>query len=162
MIATDHAPHAPEEKLRDNIWTCDCGFPGVETQMAIMLTEVGRGRMTVSDYVRWSAVNPAKAWGIFPRKGVIQVGSDADIVVADLDFDGVIDQAMLHSRSRITPWHGRPITGSPRHTIVRGRAVVRDGELVGAAGWGRPVRQTMPPAHPRNTDKTMAAILRGA
>ncbi len=161
MIATDHAPHAPEEKLRSNIWTCDCGFPGVETQMPIMLTEVNRGRMTISDYVRWSAVNPAKAWGLFPRKGALQVGSDADIVVADLDRDDVIDQRELHSRSKISPWHGRSITGRPRHTIVRGRVVVRDGDLIGSAGWGRPVQQRMPPAHPRNSDKTMAAILRG-
>jgi dihydroorotase len=158
MIATDHAPHAPEEKQRANIWTCDCGFPGVETQMPIMLTEVNRGRMTISDYVRWSAVNPAKAWGIFPRKGIVQVGSDADLVVVDLGRESVIDQEALHSRSRISPWHGRTIIGQPRHTVVRGRVVVRDGELVGDAGWGRPVRQSMAPARPRNGDKTMAAI----
>ncbi len=73
MIATDHAPHAPEEKMRGNIWSCDCGFPGVETQMPIMLTEVNRGRMSIGDYVRWSAVNPAKAWGLYPT--AISVGS---------------------------------------------------------------------------------------
>ncbi|MGA8399886.1 MAG: allantoinase AllB [Stellaceae bacterium] len=158
MIATDHAPHAPEEKMRGNIWSCDCGFPGVETQMPIMLTEVNRGRMSIGDYVRWSAVNPAKAWGLYPRKGALQVGSDADIVIVDMNREEMIDQAALHSRSKISPWHGRLVTGRPRHTIVRGRVVVRDGELVGEAGWGKPVRQAMPPAHPRNADKTMAAI----
>jgi allantoinase len=158
MIATDHAPHAPDEKTRANIWSCDCGFPGVETQMPIMLTEVNRGRMTIMDYVRWSAVNPAKAWGLFPRKGALQVGSDADIVIVDRDREEQIDQAALHSRSKISPWHGRTVTGRPRHTIVRGRVLVRDGELIGNPGWGRPVRQSMPPAHPRNTDKTTVAI----
>ena len=158
MIATDHAPHAPEEKTRSNIWTCDCGFPGVETQMPIMLTEVNRGRMTICDYVRWSAVNPARAWGLFPKKGILQPGADADIAIVDLECDGVIDQAALHSRSKISPWHGRKTRGHPRDTLVRGRVVVRDGRLVGEAGWGRPVRQSMPPAEPRNTDKTMAAI----
>ena len=158
MIATDHAPHAPEEKTRSNIWTCDCGFPGVETQMPIMLTEVNRGRMTISDYVRWSAVNPAKAWGLFPRKGILQPGADADIAIVDLDRDGVIDQAALHSRSKITPWHGRAIKGCPLDTIVRGRIVVREGRLVGEPGWGQPVRQSMPSPNPRNTDKTMRAI----
>jgi len=158
MIATDHAPHAPDEKTRANIWSCDCGFPGVETQMPIMLTEVNRGRMTIMDYVRWSAANPAKAWGLFPRKGTLQVGSDADIVIIDLDREEQIDQAALHSRSKISPWHGRTVTGRPRHTIVRGRVVVRDGALVGSPGWGKPVRQSMPPAHPRNTDKTTIAI----
>ena len=162
MIATDHAPHTPEEKLRGDIWTCDCGFPGVETQMPIMLTEVERGRMTINDYVRWSAVNPAKAWRLYPRKGTLQVGADADIVIVDLGIDDVIDQATLHSRSKISPWHGRRITARPRHTIVRGHVVVFDGVLVGEPGWGKPVRQAMPPAHPRNTDKTMAAIVEGA
>ncbi len=158
MIATDHAPHAPEEKMRGNIWSCDCGFPGVETQMPIMLTEINRGRMTISDYVRWSAVNPAKAWGLYPRKGALQAGSDADIVVVDMDRDDRIDQAALHSRSKISPWHGHAITGRPLHTIVRGEIVVRDGELTGRPGWGKPVVQSIPPAHPRNTDKTMVAI----
>jgi dihydroorotase len=90
------------------------------------------------------------------------VGSDADIVIADLACDDIIDQRELHSRSKISPWHGRAITGRPCHTIVRGRVIVRDGRLVGEPGWGRAVRQQMPDAQPRNTDKTMAAILRGA
>lgn len=114
--------------------------------------------MSIGDYVRWSAVNPAKAWGLYPRKGALRVGSDADILVVDMDRDELIDQAALHSRSKISPWHGRTVTGRPCYTIVRGEVVVRDGELVGRPGWGRPVRQSMPPAHPRNIDKTMVAI----
>ena len=85
MIATDHAPHAPEEKTRNDIWTVDCGFPGVETQMPLMLTEVNAGRMSICDYVRWSAANPAKIWGLYPRKGVIQAGTDADLALVDLE-----------------------------------------------------------------------------
>src|SRR5471032_1044512 len=81
VIATDHAPHSPEEKTRNDIWTVDCGFPGVETQMPLMLTEVNAGRFSISDYVRWSAANPAKIWGLYPRKGVIQAGADADIAI---------------------------------------------------------------------------------
>lgn len=158
MIATDHAPHLPEEKTRASIWNCDCGFPGVETQMPIMLTEVNRGRMTICDYVRWSAVNPAKAWGLYPRKGVLQPGADADIAIVDLEREGVIDQAALQSRSKISPWHGRMVKGRPTDTIVRGRIVVRDGILVGEPGWGRPVQQAMPEPAPRNRDKTTAAI----
>src|SRR6187399_2106826 len=84
LIATDHAPHSPEEKTRNDIWAVDCGFPGVETQMPLMLTAVNDGRMSISDYVRWSAFNPARHWGLYPRKGAIQPGSDADLALIDL------------------------------------------------------------------------------
>ena len=158
MIATDHAPHLPDEKSHRSIWQCECGFPGVETQMRVMLTEVNRGRITLNQYVRWTAVNPAHAWGLYPRKGVLQPGADADIVIVDMERRETIDQEALHSRSRISPWHGRTVQGVPICTIVRGAVVMRDGEVVGAPGWGRPVQQRMPRARPRNTDKTSAAI----
>ncbi|MFQ5972429.1 MAG: allantoinase AllB [Alphaproteobacteria bacterium] len=158
MIATDHAPHQPEEKTSPNIWQCQCGFPGVETQMRLMLTEVDRGRMAITDYVRWVAANPARAWGLYPRKGVLQPGADADIVVVDMERRETIDQDRLHSLSRISPWHGRPVKGAPVHTIVRGGIVVEDGVLVGPPGWGIPVRQEMPPPRPRNLEKTIAAV----
>lgn len=161
MIATDHAPHVPEEKVRNDIWTADCGFPGVETQMPLMLTQVNKGRMAITDYVRWSAVNPAKTWGLYPRKGVIQPGADADIAIVDLAKHSAVDDAKLHSRAKITPWHGHKLQGVPIHTIVRGKFAMRDSELCeDARGWGRSVHtiQQMPKAEPRNTDTTMVAI----
>jgi dihydroorotase len=162
IIATDHAPHAPAEKTRNDIWTVDCGFPGVETQMPLMLTEVAAGRMSISDYVRWSAVNPAKIWGLYPRKGVVQAGSEADLALVDLDRSWTIDDARLQSRSRITPWQGRPVRGLPVHTLVRGRFVMRDRALMtDTRGFGRSVHaiQRMPEAAPRNADQTMRAIV---
>ena len=162
MIATDHAPHTPEEKTRNDIWSVDCGFPGVETQMPAMLTAVNAGRMSISDYVRWSSFNPARQWGLYPRKGAIQPGSDADIAVVDLGRSWTIDDAKTQSRSKISPWHGRAVTGLPLHTLVRGRFVMRDRTLMpDARGWGRSVHtiQEMPKAQPRNTDKTMSAIV---
>lgn len=162
MIATDHAPHIPGEKVRDDIFTVDCGFPGVETQMALMLTEVAAGRMSITDYVRWSAIAPAKCWGLYPRKGVLQPGADADIAVVDLAHRWTIDDAKLQSRARITPWHGRAVTGLPVHTLVRGRFVMKDRRLVESArGWGRSVHaiQDMPVPRPHNQDATMTAIV---
>lgn len=164
MIATDHAPHTPEEKTRASIWDCDCGFPGVETQMPLMLTEVNRERATLMDYVRWSAVNPARAWGLYGTKGVIASGAHADIAFVDMARSGTLAQGKLHSLSKISPWHGRAVQGYPLHTLLRGRFVMRDGKLVSdAAGWGRSVKaiQQMPAARPRNTEHYSSAILAG-
>ncbi|WP_316980137.1 allantoinase AllB [Shumkonia mesophila] len=160
MISTDHAPHTSGGKNDPNIWNCCCGITGVELQMPLMLTEVNRGRMTINDYVRWSAVNPAKAWGLFPRKGILQVGSDADIVVVDMGLSDVIDQTRLHSKQKFTPWHGSTTTGKPIHTILRGQVIVRNGELVMQPGCGREVQPRMPPPAPRNQDKTLEAVTR--
>jgi dihydroorotase len=162
LIATDHAPHAADEKSRNDIWTVDCGFPGVETQMPLMLTAVNAGRLSICDYVRLSAAAPAQIWGLYPRKGVLQPGADADIAIVDLAHAWSIEDAKLQSRSKITPWNGRRVQGLPVHTLVRGRFVMRERRLLAdTRGWGRSVHaiQRMPPARVRNSDQTMAAIV---
>ncbi len=162
IIATDHAPHAPPEKTRNDIWTVDCGFPGVETQMPLMLSALPSRHASICDYVRWSAYNPARIWGLAPQKGAVQVGADADLAIVDLGREMVVDDAALQSRSKISPWHGRAVKGLPVHTLVRGRFVMRDRTLVdGTQGWGRSVHtiQTMPPVQTRNIDATMRAIV---
>jgi dihydroorotase len=161
LVATDHAPHAPEEKTRNDIWTVDCGFPGVETQMPLMLTAVNAGRLSICDYVRLAAAAPAKIWGLYPKKGAIQPGADADIAIVDLKRAWTIDDAKLQSRSKITPWNGWRVQGLPMHTLVRGRFVMRERQLIAQTrGWGRSVHaiQRMPPAHPENADQTIAAV----
>jgi dihydroorotase len=162
VIATDHAPHSIEEKTRKDIWTVDCGFPGVETQMPLMLTAIAKGRASICDYVRWSAANPAKIWGLYPRKGAIQVGADADIAVVDLHRRWTIKDAELHSYGKISPWDGWEVQGLPLHTIVRGRFIVKDRILQpGTQGWGRSVHaiQDMPAPKPVNLEQTTSAIL---
>jgi len=163
VIATDHAPHAFEEKTRADIWTVDCGFPGVETQMSLMLTQVNAGRMTISDYVRVSAFNPARIWGLYPRKGALLPGSDADITIVDLARDHVIRDVETHSRSKVSPWDGYKVKGLPIHTLVRGRFVMKDRKLVEATkGWGRSVHtvQAMPAPVVLNAEHSMKAITR--
>jgi dihydroorotase len=160
MIATDHAPHTPEEKTRNDIWTVDCGFPGVETQMPLMLNEVNAGRMSICDYVRMSSYNPARIWGLFPSKGALQPGADADIAMVDLGREHTIRDAEIQSRSKISPWDGRKIKGLPVHTLVRGRFVMKDRTLADTKGWGRSVHiiQKMPPPDVRNAEHSMQAI----
>ena len=161
MIATDHAPHAIEEKTRPAIWDVDCGFPGVETQMPLMLSALADGHGTLQDYVRWSAENPAKAWGLFPRKGALRVGSDADLALVDMARPWTIDDAAIQSRAKISPWHGRRLSALPIHTLVRGRFVMRDRRLqADARGTGRSVHaiQAMPDAEPRHAETTLASV----
>lgn len=156
ILTTDHAPHGIGHKTRPNIWDNSCGLLGVETALPLMLTEVCRGRLTLERLVALCATNPAKVWDIFPKKGVLQVGSDADIVLVNMERQATIDQANLHSKQRISGWHGRPIQGQPVRTIVRGRTVMRDGQVVGPPGWGRPVHHT-PPEVDRNKRSAPAA-----
>lgn len=162
MIATDHAPHTPEEKHSDVIWDADCGFPGVETQMPLMLTEVAAGRMSLEHYVRIAAVNPARAFGMWPHKGQLAVGALADIAVVDMAREEVIAAERLHSRGKITPFEGRKTVGAPVHTLVRGRFVQRDRALVeGMAGHGTQVTdiQSMPAAAPRHVEQSLASLM---
>jgi len=114
------------------------------------------------DYVRWSAVNLARAWGLYGTKGVIASGAHADIAIVDMARTGILAQGRLQSLSKISPWHGRAVQGYPLHTLLRGRFVMRDGKLVeNSAGWGRLVKgiQQMPVARPRNTEHYSSAIL---
>jgi dihydroorotase len=101
---------------------------------------------------------------LYPRKGVIQPGADADIAVVDLGRRWTIRDAEAHSTAKVTPWDGRQVQGLPLHTIVRGRFVMKDRVLQdGTRGWGRSVHkiQNMPAPAPVNLDRTMAAILGG-
>ena len=148
MLATDHAPHAIPEKTADDIWDCVSGFGGLETAVPLLLTEVNRGRITLEQYVRWSSLAPARTWGLYPRKGVLDVGSDADIVIVDLERDGTIRADRFQSKSKITPFEGFRTKGQPVCTIVRGRVVMRDGRLEGRPGWGRLVTPHRAPPRP--------------
>ncbi|MGU3401194.1 allantoinase AllB [Brucellaceae bacterium D45D] len=161
MISTDHAPHARDEKTREDIWTVDCGFPGVETQMPLMITQADRRGTSLCDYVRWSAENPARAWGLFPRKGALMVGSDADIAIVDMNRPWTIDDRAIQSRAKITPWNGMKAKALPIHTLVRGKLVMKNRTLQeDARGWGCSVHaiQEMPAPEPRHVDQTMTAV----
>ena len=113
--------------------------------------------------MRWSAANPAKIWGLYPRKGVIQPGADADIAVVDLGARAGPSTTPSCSRApRSRRCTARPVKGLPLHTLVRGRFVMKDRALVAdTRGWGRSVHaiQQMPPPRVRNAEQTMQAIV---
>lgn len=130
-IATDHSPHTPEEKLHDDIWQATSGFVGVETSVQLFLSEaVNGGKMTLPQFVRASATNPARTWGL-SRKGQLAVGFDGDVAIVDLRREWALDADKLHSRNHVTPFDGWRGRGLPISTVVRGQVVVEDGQLVG-------------------------------
>jgi dihydroorotase len=130
-IATDHAPHTLAEKTAADIWQTLSGFAGVETSVRLFLTyAVGAGAMSLQQYVRAASEGPARMWGLYPRKGAIRVGSDADLTIVDLQREGIIAAASLHGKNNHGPWEGHRTRGEAVATVVRGKFVMRNGELL--------------------------------
>jgi dihydroorotase len=159
MVSTDHAPHAVTEKHAPAIWDIACGFPGVQTSLPLMLDAVAKGRLTYETLVDRMSAAPARAFGLFGRKGVLRVGADADIALIDPAASHTIRTADLASRGAYTPYDGWQTQGAVRRTILRGTTVAQDGRITAPPGTGRLQRPAMPPAAPRNTATTMDAIL---
>ena len=131
-LATDHAPHSHEEKFERSWHDSSPGADGVQTSMALMLDKVNHGQLTLERYVSFSCENPARIYGLYPRKGVIMVGADADLVIVDLDQEWIITNEGLSSKNHITPFHGWTVKGRPVITIVNGQVVMKDGIIVGS------------------------------
>src|SRR5262249_28618642 len=133
-------------------------------QMPLMLTQVRAGRLSLSDYVRLTSTKPAKAFGLYPAKGALMPGSDADITLVDLNRGGTIAAGQFQSRSKLTPFEGVKVTGILLHALVGDCFVMKHRQIVGETkGWGRPVGriQRIPPPQPKNSDQTLAAVTQG-
>jgi dihydroorotase len=139
VIGTDHAPHTRDEKEIGwtDMWQAHGGVPQIQHVLTLFLTEVAAGRISLERVVELIASSPAKTFGLYPRKGVIQVGSDADLVVVDTEADHTIREEDVLSKCGWTPFDGRKTKGVPVHTLVRGQFVFRSGEVVGEAGMGK-------------------------
>ncbi|AFZ74130.1 allantoinase AllB [Natronobacterium gregoryi] len=140
-IATDHAPHTPAEKKVDdpfgNTWDATSGFVGLETEIPVMLSFVNEGRLTLEEWVRYHSTRPAQVWGMYPQKGSLQVGTDADFTIVDPEREWTLeDSSELHSKNCVTPFVGESFTGKASTTVVRGEIVYEDGAVVGESGYG--------------------------
>lgn len=139
MIASDHAPHTLAQKSLP-VWEAPAGLCGVETFVPLMLNEVNKGRLSLNSFVRIASEAPAKIWGIYPQKGNLQNGADADFTIVDMKMKKTITAGGLHSKSKTTPYEGMEVQGCPAATIVRGKFVMKDGSLTGVKGHGEYVK----------------------
>ncbi len=139
MVATDHAPGPREEKEVGwkDIWKAQIGIPGVETMLPIMLSEgVAKGRITLERLVSLLSTKPAQIFGLYPRKGVIREGSDADLVVVDSE-ERTIRAENLHYKVGWTPYEGMKVKGYPILTISRGEIICDNGQVSGKPKRGK-------------------------
>ncbi len=133
ILASDHAPHLPEEK-KDDIWEAPAGVPGVETMLPLMLVAVKSNLITLDRLVDAISGRPAEIFGL-QNKGRIEAGRDADLVLVDPKSAREIRADRLHSRADWTPYEGKDAI-FPKMTILRGE-VIYDGELEVRPGNGR-------------------------
>ena len=137
VLGSDHAPHTLEEKARPYP-ASPSGMPGVQTLLPVMLTHVAAGRLSLERLVDLTSAGAQRVFGI-AGKGRLAVGYDADLTVVDLKARRTLRHADMASRSGWTPFDGLEVTGWPMATIVRGRIVMREDEVV-APHLGKPVR----------------------
>jgi dihydroorotase (multifunctional complex type) len=138
-IASDHAPHTREEKESGwkSIWDSPSGFAGLETMLPLMIDASLKHRASLSTIVEALSVKPARIFKLFPKKGLIRVGSDADLVLVDVSSEWKIRSEMLVSKAQNTPFDGHVVRARVKTTIVRGEVVAEDGQItIGKSGFG--------------------------
>jgi dihydropyrimidinase len=159
LVSSDHSPFRFADPKGKQIAGANAGFhkvpngvPGVETRLPLLYSEgVLKGRIDLNQFVRLTATNTAKLYGLYPRKGTIAIGSDADLVIWNEDSPVTVTNTMLHHACDYTPYEGMELAAWPATTLCRGRAVYRDGALCGEAGYGafqaceRPLAARVPP-----------------
>ena len=146
FVGTDHAPYEIETEKDyegSTIWNAFPGIPGVETMVPILVSEgYNKGRLTLRQLVNVMSTNAAVQYGLYPKKGAMEIGSDADFAIIDLDHEWTIDQKETYSMAKYNPLHGLKLKGRPVKTIVRGKLVFDLNEgIVGQEGYGQFVKR---------------------
>jgi len=143
LFSSDHAPYRYDEsgKLpkgeKTGFKEMANGVPGIELRLPLLFSEgVGKGRIDLQQFVALTATNHARMYGLYPRKGTIAVGADADIAIWDPEREVTVSTAMLHDNVGYTPYEGRRIRGWPVIVLSRGRVIVEDGSLRAERGSG--------------------------
>ena len=130
-LGSDHAPHTLEEKAL-GLASAPAGVPGVETFGAVLVHEMLSGHLSPERLAWVLSEGTARLYGLYPRKGTLEAGADADFTLVDPEATTVVHSARLHSKQPQTPWNGRRLRGAIKATILRGQVIARDGEPIGA------------------------------
>jgi dihydropyrimidinase len=146
LVATDHCDYTREQKVaQDDFTRTPGGLPGLETLLPLMYTYgVAEGRLTLSQLVALLSANPARVWGLWPRKGALLPGFDADVVVYDPQPESTIATDRLHHLAGYTPYEEMQMRGQVRVTISRGQIVYQRGHFTGRKGQGQFTSRTCP------------------
>jgi len=144
IIGSDHAPYTKEEKERgsEDIFTPPAGFPGLSTRLPLLFTAVKEGKVELDRMVELICENPAKVFGLYPKKGTIALGSDADFVIFDPEKKGVISKDKMFTKCRESAlvYDGWEVYGKPEKTIVRGKVVFDGGKITVSPGYGEIIK----------------------
>lgn len=144
-MSTDHAPSTLEQKRAGDMWNVHFGLPGLDSTMTLMLDAAARGHLAYEDVARVYSETPAKMYGLWPKKGRLAPGSDADIALIDPSARWTMSNAQVLSKAGWTPFHGREVTGRVVRTYLGGELIAEEGKpiesragtfLRGAGGTG--------------------------
>jgi len=144
VVSTDHCPFCmkgQKELGRGNFAKIPNGMPGVETRLHLLYEGVRDGRISLNRFVEITSTAPAKIFGLYPRKGTIAVGADADVVVWDPNKKFELSHKNLHSKADYAPYEGKTVIGAPSHVLSRGELVVEHDKTLSKKGRGRFVRR---------------------
>lgn len=137
-VATDHAPYGRDLKETglEDMWTAPNGIPGLETYLPLLLNGVNQGWLSLERLAAAASETPARIYGIYPRKGTLQPGSDADMVIVDLKEKRTIRGEDQVTACGWTPYHGLKVKGWPTKSIIRGRVVMEEDQVLAEKGSG--------------------------
>ena len=144
VVATDHCPFRWEQKLmgKNDFSKIPNGHPAIENRMELLFTEgVQKGKITLNKYVEVTCTNPAKIFGMFPRKGTIAAGSDADIVIFDPDEIHTISAMTHHMAVDYSGYEGWELTGKVKTVILRGKVAIDNSQCLVDKGYGQFIRR---------------------
>ena len=137
VVGTDHIANRWTDKVGQDIWESMWGSPSSATMLPLILSEgVREGRIDLRRAAAVTSTNAAKAYDLYPKKGAIRVGSDADLAVVDLDETRTVTAEYLRSAADYSMYSGREVAGWPTHTIVRGSVAYAEGEVRAVPGYG--------------------------